>query len=161
MRAILLIAAPLILAGCESREIASICVSTGDPAAELRAAFHDADGTRAILLSDAETGTVAEIRDTLDPPILTRLWRLAEPTMRALAEVEPSPCGPDTVSAVVVTFADGSSIVRETSCTGNALARVTREVLEASDMERLSETPAAAGVPAPPDTVLAACARLS
>jgi hypothetical protein len=53
--------------------------------------------------------------------------------MRALPEVEPSPCGTTRSDGVDVTFADGSTITRQTSCTGNALSRVANEVLGVSE----------------------------
>jgi hypothetical protein len=146
---------PLLLAACEGRQVVSICAAVGDPAGEIRAAFHDADGLRAVLSSDAATGQSTIARDNLETPVLPELWRLAEATMRALREDEASPCGLDTRSTVTVTFADGESLTRETSCTGNALSRVANGVLAAAE-----------GAPAPEPAgdavtdIAQACARL-
>jgi hypothetical protein len=58
---------------------------------------------------------------------------MAEPTIRATREDEASPCGLDTLSTVIVTFADGERITRTTSCEGNALSRVANGVLAAAE----------------------------
>lgn len=155
MRGAVLLALPLLLAACASREVVSICAAVGDPAGEVTAAFHDAEGLIAVLVSDAGAGQGGVARRTLDEPVLAALWRMAEPTIRATREDEASPCGLDTLSTVTVTFADGETITRTTSCEGNALSRVASGVLAAA--EPMPE-PEPTG---PPLTDLAqACARL-
>jgi hypothetical protein len=159
MRAVIItLSAVLFLAACEGRQAVSICVASGDPAGQVTAAFHGADGIRALLFSDAERAESTLARDTLDEPIVPQLWLLAEPVMRALPSVEPSPCGDDPRSVVEVAFADGSTITRQTSCTGNALSRVANEVLGVSETTAAAAraTPAGAAL----TTLAEACERL-
>jgi hypothetical protein len=159
MRSAALLVLPLFLAACEGREAVSICAAVGELSGEVVAAFHDGDGVRSVLISDAGAGSATVLRDTLEEPILDRLWRLAEPSMRALPETEQSPCGFDTLSTVTVTFADGSSITRQTSCTGNALSRVASEVLAASGIARARDGGEADGQ-GPVSGILEPCGRL-
>ena len=159
MRGVVLIALPLLLAACEGRQAVSICAAVGDPSGEVVAAFHDAEGARSVLFSDAGGGVATVLRDRLEAPVLDRLWRVAEPSMRALPEAEQSPCGFDTRASVTVTFADGSSITRQTSCTGNALSRVANEVLAASDTSRARDGGEADGR-GPVGDILEPCGRL-
>ncbi len=161
MRAAFLLLVPLLLAACDRREVVAICASFGDPNEQVTAAYHAQDGARRILIFDAATGQTSVIRDTIAPPILTQLWRVAETTMRALPEVEASPCGLSTISTVTVTFNDGSTTRRQTSCLGNALARVTSEILDASEMERPEAEIEAGLLNQGPTTMPNACEILS
>jgi len=135
MKGVLALAAPLVLVACQAREVVSICAAVGDVTATATGAYHDSDGLIALLTSDADTQEAMLQTASVETPILPELWRMAEPTMRALPEVEASPCGFETEALVSVAFADGSTITRHISCTGNALARVASEVLEATIIE--------------------------
>jgi hypothetical protein len=160
MRGLAILALPLLLAACESRETVSICAAVGDPAGTVTAAFHDAEGVRAVLFSDAGTGEVRVVGDTLSEPVLPQLWRLAETTMRSLPDSEPSPCGLDTLTTVTVTFSDGSTMTRVSSCSGNALSRVADGVFGAAETDRAMTAPVETGR-APVATILEACEGLS
>ncbi|MBC6437666.1 MAG: hypothetical protein GDA52_05905 [Rhodobacteraceae bacterium] len=138
-----ILAVPLVLAACQSPEVVSICAARGDPAAQITAVLHDAGGRLAVLASDTATGDIRITEDAFKQPILTRLWRVAEVTMRTLPDVDPSPCGFSTRVAVMVVFADGTRLYRQTSCTGNALSRVNDAVFKAAE----TSTPAPARAP--------------
>ncbi|MEM7720973.1 MAG: hypothetical protein AAF376_01240 [Pseudomonadota bacterium] len=154
----LILAFPALLVACDRAEVVSLCAGVNDPEAGITAAFHAADGTRAILRAASEAG-VTIFRDTLEPPQLTRLWRVAETTMNVLPEVEPSPCGLAMLTSVVVTFADGSSTLRTTSCDTNALARVAEEVMLAGETGRAIDAPTETAIRI--ETVAEACEALS
>ncbi len=159
MRTVAILSLPLLLVACESREPVSICAAIGDPEVEVTAASHDLSGARAVLSWDAASGQSRIASDVLEAPLLDQLWRMAETTMHALPDTEPSPCGLDTLSAVQVTFSDGSTMTRVTSCTGNALSRVANEVFEATDTEVALEG-ATGQATDPLSGILDACERL-
>lgn len=156
---LIVIGLPFLLAACDRREVASICAASGEPGGEVTAAFHDAEGNLRVLRADAGAGRAMAVTATLDPPVLEPLWRVAETSMRSLRETEASPCGFATEAAVHVTFTDGTSIVRQTTCTGNALDRVASEVLAAAEVERRLES--APSVPFEPlSAITDACERI-
>ncbi|MCU4653607.1 hypothetical protein N8I71_12250 [Roseibacterium sp. SDUM158016] len=157
MRGLAILAVPLVLAACDSREVVSICAERGDPAGAVTAAFHAADGSWAVLASDGEAGAATLSLGMFGEPALPRLWRLAENTMRVLPEVEPSPCGDLPLMAVRVVFDDGSVIYRQTTCTGNALSRAATALLDAAGTDGATE-PDARG---PVARLGEACERLS
>jgi hypothetical protein len=159
MRGLVILALPLLLAACEDREVVSICAATGEIAGTVTAALHDADGGQAVLISDAAAGQSLVARSTRETPVLADLWRLAETTMRSLPDTEPSPCGLDTLTMVRVTFNDGSTMTRQSTCTGNALSRVASGVLDAAPRGTVAEdgTPDGRG---PVTGILEACERL-
>ncbi len=130
------LAATLVMAGCQSREVVAICATFGDPDGQLTAVAHGPDGQQVSVLSDAAAGETTIVIQSFEDAILPRLWLLAEPTVRALSEVEASPCGLSDVSTVTVTFDDGTVQRRETSCSGNALAILTTGIFEASEIDR-------------------------
>lgn len=161
MRSLPLICLPLVLVACARPEVVSICAVTGDPEAQITAAFHDADGLQTILSSDAETAQVTQTTGRHSEPLLPDLWRIAEISMRALPETEATPCGLTERSAVLVRFADGTFTYRETSCTGNALASVAANILDDSVTPDTPETTPAPALVSPPASLRAACEALT
>jgi hypothetical protein len=159
MRVGFALAAPLLLAACEGREAVSICAAVGELAGEVTAAYHDADGLQAVLISDAVTGQAIGLQSVLEESFLPALWRIAETTMRSLPDSEPTPCGFDRLSTVTVTFSDGSVLTKQTTCTGNALSRVASEVLEVSSIAAVRET-GVVDERGPVTTILDACERM-
>lgn len=160
MRLAPFLAVPLMLAACEGRDVTAICASQGDVNGVIRTAFHDADGARMVERYDAATGTVTTLEDVLAEPPLADLWRLAETTMRALPEVEPSACNLDVQAYVTVVFSDGTRIARTTTCQGNALDRVATEVLAASELDRLGQAEADPGADPGRNGIAVACEAL-
>lgn len=132
----LALVATLLAAGCQSREIVAICATFGDPDGQLTAVAHGPEGQQVSVLSEAAAGETTIVTQSFEDAILPRLWLLAEPTIRALSEVDASPCGLSDVSTVTVTFDDGTVQRRETSCSGNALAILTTGIFEASEIDR-------------------------
>lgn len=159
MRAWFLLAAPLLVAACDSREVVSICAAVGNMDTEVVTAEHRADGVQSVMIYDAVAGETLGLQSAGDAPLLPALWRMAETTMNVLPETEPSPCGFDTLSTVTVTFDDGSAVTRTTSCTGNALSRVASEVLEASEVEAVRAT-GVVDTRAPIGSILEACGNV-
>lgn len=160
MRPLFLLAAPLLLAACDGREVTAICASKGVVGGTLETAFHDAGGQRILRRQDDAGGATVTLRDTLSDPILTDLWRLAETSMRSLPESEPSPCNLDTEASVTVIYSDGTRLTRRTTCEGNALDRVATGILQASEPARLDGAAPDPDGAAPLDGIAAACEAL-
>ena len=136
---LLILAIPAGLAACQSSEPVAICAAHGDPAVSVTAVVHDIDATQTVLSFSGTTGRSLVSRMDVETSLVPDLWRMAETTMRALPEVESVPCGLDTQSAVTVVFDDGTVMTRQTSCSGNALARVMTETFGASDLQHSLE----------------------
>lgn len=124
--------AVLLLAGCQQAEVTALCATYGDPAAELDTVAFGAGLSLVQMNTDSASGQTTLRRLELEAPALPDLWQLADPTFRALPRVESVPCGLSDISTVTFTFADDSIEHRETSCEGNALARLTGQVFEAA-----------------------------
>lgn len=124
------LAALLLLAACQDREVRAVCTTTGNLAQGLSIEVHYPDGRQVTALSNPSLGQTNVVRQSYSEPLVPFLWGLAEPVLDAMPEVEAAPCAGGNSRSLTVAFTDGSSESRIATCSGSALDDMMWQIIQ-------------------------------
>ncbi len=116
--------------GAVAQNVSSICLASGTPAEGYVADIDHADGRHVgIITWPGDPGETHLVRVQFQEPALPFLWRLAEPVLAEMPEIEAQPCAARPVRTLVVTFTDGATARSEASCDGSLLHQMAADIL--------------------------------